>query len=82
MAAGGYDALYLLTVDLPQAVSSGHCATAHDAVQSIWSEWSGLSVSPLRCVADSGGLQYHTSIVEVPGLKAALSDRSGLGYIR
>jgi hypothetical protein len=64
--AGGFDAIYLLIVDLPSA-------NVLERVQSLWASYTEISVSPLSCVADNGGLQHHSTLADVAGLSETLS---------
>jgi len=64
--AGGFDAIYLLIVELPNT-------KVLERVQSFWASYTEISVSPLSCVADNGGLQHHSTLVDVAGLSETLS---------
>ncbi|WWD20903.1 phosphomevalonate kinase [Kwoniella shandongensis] len=61
--AGGYDAIFLLTIDSPDVIS---------AVDDLWSSWTEMSVCPLLAKQSDGGLRIE-SLEDVKGLKEALT---------
>ncbi len=66
LTAGGYDALFLLIIE-----PSSTPVNAISTIESIWGGWKELSLCPLSCSADKGGLKLE-SIDEVDGLKEVL----------
>ncbi|KAK8850738.1 phosphomevalonate kinase [Kwoniella newhampshirensis] len=61
--AGGYDAIFLLTVDTPAVIS---------AVDDLWSTWTEMSVCPLMAKQSDGGLKVER-VENVKGLEEALA---------
>lgn len=60
--AGGYDALYLLTIDHPTPIAG---------VDKLWAEWTEMDVCPLSAKQSDGGIRQE-QVAEVKGLKEAL----------
>ncbi|ODN73074.1 phosphomevalonate kinase [Cryptococcus amylolentus CBS 6039] len=60
--AGGYDALYLLTIDHPAPLT---------AIDDLWANWNEMDVCPLGCAQSDGGLRGE-DVGEVKGLVEAL----------
>ncbi|WVQ77613.1 phosphomevalonate kinase [Cryptococcus sp. DSM 104548] len=61
--AGGYDALYLLTIDHPAPLT---------AIDDLWANWKEMDVCPLACAQSDGGLRGE-KLDGVKGLKEALA---------
>lgn len=66
--AGGYDALYLLTIDHPTPLAG---------VDELWADWTEMDVCPLSSKQSDGGIRQE-EVAEVKGLKDAL-DRARAG---
>lgn len=63
IAAGGYDAVWVLAVDAPGPVA---------AVEDVWNGWTEMSVCPLSARQSDGGLRTE-QVDDVAGLAAALA---------
>ncbi|KIY30736.1 phosphomevalonate kinase [Cryptococcus gattii E566] len=66
--AGGYDALYLLTIDYPTPLAG---------VDQLWADWTEMDVCPLSAKQSDGGIRQE-EVAEVKGLENAL-DRARAG---
>jgi hypothetical protein len=71
-AAGGYDAIYLLVVDLEDSPAELSHNSVISEVEAIWHGWKELSVCPLSSRADAGGLKVVQNLEDVKGLKTAV----------
>lgn len=71
VVAGGYDAIYVLAVDMPGSTPADGPSTA-EQVRLLWSNWKSLSVSPLQSRAEEGGLRYYDGVTQVRGLERSL----------
>lgn len=60
--AGGYDALYLLTIDHPTPLAG---------VDQLWADWTEMDVCPLSAKQSDGGIRQE-EVAEVKGLEDAL----------
>lgn len=67
--AGGYDALYLLTVDHPTPLAG---------VDKLWADWTEMDVCPLSAKQSDGGTRQE-EVAEVKGLKEALDRARATG---
>ncbi|OWT36152.1 phosphomevalonate kinase [Cryptococcus neoformans Bt1] len=67
--AGGYDALYLLTVDHPTPLAG---------VDKLWADWTEMDVCPLSAKQSDGGIRQE-EVAEVKGLKEALDRARATG---
>lgn len=45
--AGGYDAIWLLVLDVDGDAEAGVGGVPSDRIQEVWRSWKGLDVSPL-----------------------------------
>jgi phosphomevalonate kinase len=70
--AGGYDAIYLLVVDVDAPTEGGKASDTISQVESLWQGWKELSVCPLTSRADAGGLKFIEDVGSVKGLRAIL----------
>lgn len=71
--AGGYDACHLLVLQDAANTDSSSASPVMKEVQQLWSTWKELTVSPLDCGADQGGLRWYGNVDDVEGLSEAIA---------
>lgn len=72
LAAGGYDAIWLLVCD---PVDAAPDIRPLERVERVWSEYTDLDVSPLSVVESLAGGARVEDLDTIPGLRAAVGSR-------
>jgi phosphomevalonate kinase len=72
LTAGGFDAIWVLVIDLPSISPAASASSPAEGVEKVWLSWKEMSVCPLSARAElAGGLRIE-EVKAVEGLESAL----------